>query len=289
MKHNLGIVIRGRAACFILITLAFAPTTFGGSFTGNVGLQLESVSGLLKQNTPKTLAEVRDFGFKYVELVGDYNQTPETLKTTLRSNSLTAVSAHFPYAKYRDDPEGVAKEAKALGLSYAGCPSLPQRDALDEKGCREAIAVFNRAGAAMAKQGIVFFYHPHGYEFKPFGKGTYFDLMAAEMKPEWVHFQMDVFWIVHAGQDPVKLLEKYRDRWVSMHLKDMKKGTATGGFTGHSDKGSFVPLGRGQIDMPAVLRTANEIGIKWYFIEDESAMPETQIPQSMTYLRTVKW
>ncbi|HZV35133.1 MAG TPA: TIM barrel protein [Verrucomicrobiae bacterium] len=273
----------------LLVVFAALQSARGETLSGPVGLQLESVSGALKQNMSATLGRVHNFGFKYVELVGDYNLSPGALTAELRAHDLVAVSAHFPYARFRDDPEGVAREGAALGLKYAGCPSLPQHEALDENGCRDAIAVFNRAGEALAKQGITFFYHPHGYEFKPHGDGTFFDQLMAETKPEFVHFQMDIFWIVHAGQDPVKLLQKYGNRWVSMHLKDMKKGTPTGRFNGHADKAAFVPLGRGQIDLPAAFHEANKIGIQWYFIEDESAHPEAQIPLSLNYLRVVKW
>jgi len=81
---------------------------------------------------------------------------------------------------------------------------------------------------------LKFFYHTHGYEFLPSGNGTLFDLMMAETKPQFVHFEMDVFWVVHPGQDPVKLLEKYGSRFELMHVKDMKRGTPTGLFTGHA-------------------------------------------------------
>jgi sugar phosphate isomerase/epimerase len=281
--------LRCQTALIAIGLLGCVHSGFGEGFTGSLGLQLESVSGQLKDDLSGTLDKVHHFGFKYVELVGDYHLSPESLKAELHAHDLTAVSAHFPYAKFRDDPEGIAREAAALGLSYVGCPSLPQHEQLDEKGCREAIAMFNHAGEILAQHGIKFFYHPHGYEFKPFGQGTFFDLLAAETNPQFVHFQMDIFWIVHAGQDPVALLEKYHDRWVSLHLKDMKKDTPTGEFNGHAARSSFVALGRGKIDMPAVLRTANRIGIRWYFIEDESANPDAQIPQSMQYLRTVRW
>lgn len=277
------------ALTLTIVVVALTQSVRADLFPDRLGLQLESVGGALKRDMSGTLDRVHKFGFANVELVGDYGLSPDALKAELHAHGLTAISAHFPYNKFRDDPEGLAREAAALGLKYIGCPSLPQHEKLDEQGCREAAAMFNRAGEAMAKQGIKFFYHPHGYEFQPHGNGTYFDLLMAETKPEFVSFQMDVFWIVHAGQDPVKLLEKYRGRWVSMHLKDMKKGTKTGLFTGHSDKPSFVPLGQGQIDMPAVLRTAKSVGVKWYFIEDESAAPEAQIPQSLIYLRDVKW
>ena len=100
---------------------------------------------------------------------------------------------------------------------------------------------------------------------------------------------MDIFWIVFPGQDPVKLFEKYPKRWQLAHLKDMRKGTATGSLSGGTDVKNDAALGAGQMDMPAILRAAKKAGVKWYFIEDESPWSETQIPQSLTYLEQVKF
>ena len=100
---------------------------------------------------------------------------------------------------------------------------------------------------------------------------------------------MDIFWVVFPAQDPVKLLEKYPDRWELMHLKDMKKGLKTGVLTGHTDVSNDVVLGTGQIDMPAVLRAARKVGVKYYFIEDESPTAAEQIPQSLRYLEAVRF
>ncbi len=134
-----------------------------------------------------------------------------------------------------------------------------------------------------------FFYHAHGYEFQPHGKGTLFDLMMAETKPEWVRYEMDVFWIVHPGQDPVKLLEKYGSRFELMHVKDMKKGTPTGLLTGQSDVSNDVALGTGVMEWAAILKAARKAGVKWYFIEDESPASVEQIPQSLRYLERLKF
>jgi sugar phosphate isomerase/epimerase len=94
---------------------------------------------------------------------------------------------------------------------------------------------------------------------------------------------------VHPGQDPVKLLEKYNKRFQLMHLKDMKKGTPTGLLTGHTDVGNDAALGAGQMDIPAILRAAKKVGVKWYFLEDESPVSEQQIPQSIKFLEQVKF
>lgn len=257
-------------------------------FANPVGLQLYSLRDQFKDDVPGTLDKVRAFGFRQVELAGTYGLSAEVFRAMLDERGLKPVAAHFGYERYRDDVEGIAAEAKVLGVDYVGCAWIPTRP-FDEKACREAIAVFNRAGEALARHHLKFYYHIHGYEFAPHGDGTFFDLMASETRPEWVRFQMDIFWAVHAGQDPVKLFEAYGNRWELTHLKDMRRGTPTGLFTGHSEVTNDVALGTGTIDYVAVLRAAQKAGVKWHFIEDESPTVEQQIPVSLTYLKNVSW
>jgi sugar phosphate isomerase/epimerase len=268
---------------------AETPTTgIGPSFTGPIGLQLYSLRADFAKDVPGTLAKVRGYGIKNVELASTYNLSPAKFKELLDANGLKPVSGHFPYERFRDDAEGIARDAQALGLQYVGCAWIAHEGDFDEKECRDAIAVFNRAGQTLSKQGLKFFYHTHGYEFQPHGSGTLFDLMMAETKPEFVRYEMDVFWILHPGQDPVKLLQKYGQRFELMHVKDMKKGTL-GDLTGHSDVSNDVALGTGRMDWPAILSAAKKAGVKWYFIEDESPTAAAQIPQSLRFLEQVKF
>jgi sugar phosphate isomerase/epimerase len=261
----------------------------GPSFKGPLGLQLYSLRDQFAMDVPGTLDKVRDMGFTDVELAGTYGMSPQEFRAELDKRSLRAVSAHFPYEKYRDDPEGVVHDAKILGLKYAGTAWITHKDPFDEKQCREAIDVFNKAGGMLAKEGIKFFYHTHGYEFQPYGGGTLFDLLVTETKPEFVSYEMDVFWIVHAGQDPVAIFEKYGDRFKLTHLKGMRDTTPTGLLTGHSEVTNDVPVGTGKIDFPPIFRAAQKAGVEWNFIEDESPTSEEQIPQTLRYLETVTW
>ncbi|PYM15612.1 MAG: sugar phosphate isomerase [Verrucomicrobia bacterium] len=265
------------------------PAGIGSSFKGPIGLQLYSLRDQFAKNVPATLDQVRRFGIEYIELAGTYNLAPEKFKEQLDARGLKPISGHFPFERYRDDVEGVARDAKALGLQYAGCAWIPHQDPFDEKTCREAAAVFNRAGEALAKHGLKFFYHTHGYEFQPHGNGTLFDLLMSETDPKHVRYQMDVFWIVHPGQDPMRLLEKYGGRFELMHVKDMRKGTPTGLLTGHSDVTNDVALGTGIMDWPAILGAAKKAGVKWYFIEDESPTSVEQIPKSLHLLEQVRF
>ncbi len=261
----------------------------GADFKGPIGLQLYTLRADFTRNVPVTLDKVRDYGVKEVELAGTYNLSPEKFKEMLDARGLKPISGHFGYDRYQTDIEGIAKEAKTLGLQYVGCAWIPHKDDFDEAECRDAIKNFNKAGEALAKHGLKFFYHTHGYEFSKYGETDLFDLLMSETNPKFVNFQMDVFWIVYPGKDPVALLKKYGSRWSLMHVKDMKKSLKTGVMTGSADVSNDVVVGTGQMNWPAILNQAKKSGVKHYFIEDESPDAAAHIPLSLKYLDGVRW
>ncbi|MBI5772789.1 MAG: TIM barrel protein [Verrucomicrobia bacterium] len=279
------------AVALALVSTGFAADTgTGASFKGPVGLQLYSLRAqFTAHGPPATLDTVKGFGIQYAELAGTYNLAPEKMKALLAERGIKAVSGHFPYKKFKDDPEAVAQEAKALGLEYAGCAWADHKGDLDEKQAREIAAVFNKAGEMLAQHGLKFFYHCHGFEFQPHGDGTLMDLIIKETNPQYVSFEMDILWVVFPGHDPAKLLAKYPGRWQLIHLKDLKQGVATGFLTGKTDVSNDVPLGTGQMKWPAILAAAKKAGVKYYFIEDESPSSVEQIPQSLKFLESVKF
>lgn len=292
---------RSLFAILALSTAAFAMTLSsssstkaadagtGASFKGPIGLQLYSLRDSFAKDVPGTLDKVKAFGFKYVELAGTYGKTPEEFKKMLDDRGLVAISGHWGYARWKNELDAVVKECTDLGVKYAGCAWIDHEGDFTEANCREAIDTFNKAGEALAKHGIRFFYHTHGYEFQPYENGTLFDLLMKETDPAKVAYEMDVFWIVYPGQDPATLFAKYPNRFELTHLKDMNKSLKTGELTGHTDPANDVAIGTGQIDFPKLLAAAAKVGVKWNFIEDESPTVEQQIPVSLKYLQGVSF
>ena len=294
MKRTQAWLGRVSAAAVLLTLVLNTPTATaavgtGPSFKGPVGLQLYSLRDEFKKEVPGNLDRVQKFGIKYVELAGTYGQTPEAFKVQLAVYGLVPIAAHYPLEKFRDDPESIAREAKAIGLKYAGVAWIPHTGNFTEKDAHETAALFNKAGQIMAKHGLKFFYHVHGYEFQPYEKGTLFDVLMTETDPKLVAFEMDILWVYFPGQDPVKLLQKYGKRWELVHLKDLKKGVEIGALTGATDVRNDVILGSGQIPLADILKAAKKAGVKYYFIEDESPSAVAQIPQSLKFLEQVKW
>jgi sugar phosphate isomerase/epimerase len=269
-----------------------ADMKFTGDFPGPVGVQLYSFREQFKQEVPATLARVRALGFKEVELAGTYGMSAERFKQLLDSVGLQATSMHVGYEQFRDSLPAVLAMAKTLGVKYLGTAWVPHKDGpIDEALAKKTAADFNKWGAAAHDQGIQFFYHAHGYEFKPGPDGkTPMDVLMAQTDSNNVKYEMDVFWISRPGADPVAWLKKYPSRWRLLHLKDMKQGTPTNVQTGSANPDSTeVPLGSGQIDYKNVLKTAKEVGVEKFFIEDETKDPYTTVPQSIKWIEAVKY
>jgi sugar phosphate isomerase/epimerase len=257
------------------------------TFPGAVGLQLYSLRDIFATNVGLGLQFARNFGFSEVELAGTYGLSPARFREMLSRFELKPISSLLDFNAFVTDLDSVISDAKALGLQFVGTAGIPHEGAFTEADAQKAAAVFNRAGEALAKAGLKFVYHNHGFEFVPHGDGTLFDLLIQSTKPEFVSFEMDIFWTIHPGQDPIKLLRKYPNRWALMHIKDMRKGTRTGLLTGSEDVRNDVTLGSGQIDLVGALQEASRAGVKHFFIEDESPVALEQIPQSIRYLESL--
>ena len=256
-------------------------------FTDDFGVQTWSFRNYFPKDMLGTLDKLQEMGITKVE--GDGGRIPpEEFRRLCEERGISIPSTGCGFQDLIDDPMAVVDKAKKLGAQFVMCAWVPHDNegAFSKEDADRAIEVFNSGGKVLADNGITFTYHAHGYEFQPYGDGTLMDYIIQNTDPEAVSFEMDIFWIHFGGGDPVALMKKYPDRWKLMHMKDMKKGTPKD-MTGHTDVEYNVPLGSGELDMPAIIKTGNEIGIVHYFIEDESSAVMAQVPESIAYLKSL--
>ena len=249
-----------------------------------IGLQLYSLRNQFAKDVPGTMQKVRKMGFKYIEMGNTYGLPVSEFKNLLSQNGLTVISVGGDFNKLAQSPDSIGIFAKQFNAKYITCTWIPHKDSFTIADAKNAVDVFNRAGKVLKNYGLELVYHPHGYEFAPHEQGTVFDYMANNMDPQYANFEMDVFWVKHPGQDPVKLMEKYPGRFPLMHLKDRKPGTP-GNRKGYADVESNVVLGKGDVGMDAVMKAAKKQGVKYAFIEDESSRVEEQMVGHMEFLK----
>lgn len=276
-----------------LFTLALAaPLFILEANAQKIGIQMGSMRQMMSEGMPAVIAKLKELGITEIEGGGGRSMDRAAFRKLVEENGLdiVATGGGFEFLQNKDSIKKVIANAKALGAENVVCYWIPHDgDNFTFADMKKGIEVFNAAGKTLKENGLNLWYHAHGYEFRdnPEGKGTLFEYMMEKTDPKYVNFQMDVFWMKNPGQDPVALLKKYPTRWKSLHLKDRRVGTPNN-QNGRQDKETNVVLGTGDVGIAEVMKTAMEIGIKHYFIEDESSRALEQVPQHVAYLKSLK-
>jgi len=256
-------------------------------YTSPLGVQTYTFRRSMGTDPVKVLDTIKMLGFTEIE-GGSGRMHPSEFKKLCDERGISIPSTGAGYEDLVNKIDSVVWRAKMLGSKYVMCAWIPhQNNELTFENAKKAVEDFNKAGKILKENGLTLCYHAHGYEFQPYEDGTLLDYIFKNTNPEYVSFQMDIFWIQFGGGDPVALLKKYGNRWKMMHIKDMRKGTKKD-LTGLTSVDNDVALSTGELDLPAIFKEAKRIGIKHYFIEDESSSYATQVPQSIAYLRSLK-
>ncbi len=255
-------------------------------YTAPFGVQAYTFRKSFPKGVAATLDSIKLMGFTELE-GGEGKMSPVEFKKLCDDRGIKIPSTGAGYDELIKDPLAVANRAKALGAQYVMCAWIPHKGDFNYDNAKKAVADFNAAGKILKENAIILCYHIHGYEFQPFENDTLLDYIITNTDPAYVSFEMDVLWTYFGGGNPVALLKKYGNRWKLMHLKDLRKGVKKD-LTGGTSQENDVALGTGEIDLPAIIKEAEKIGIAHYFIEDESSHVNTQVPQSIAYLKNLK-
>jgi sugar phosphate isomerase/epimerase len=261
----------GMAAGSLTSSLAFA----NHHIKIPLGIQLWTVKSDAEKDLEGTLRKVYAAGFRDIEFAGYYGKSPADLAKLMKDIGFNLVSTHAGAADIAKKGDQIIADAKALGLKYVVCSSpgvSPEKEKLPWEERMKAVdltdwkwnaELFNKFGKQVADAGMTFGYHNHSAEFKKFDGKTAFDHLYSMTDPKYVKIEMDIGWVVVAQQDPVALLNQYKDRVIALHVKDVAKRGADG------KDPSSVALGEGTIDWKKVIGTAHANGVKSYFYEQE--------------------
>lgn len=273
----------------LLAVLFFVDTAVAQKplYTAPFGIQTYTFRRSIGADPAKVLDTIKMMGFTEIE-GGGGRMHPADFKKLCDERGISIPSTGASYDDLVNKIDSVIWRAKTLGAKYVMCAWIPHTTgSFNLENAKKAVTDFNKAGRILSANGLTFCYHPHGYEFWPHEGGTLLDYIIKNTDPDNVSFEMDIMWIHFGGGDPAALLDKYGDRWKLMHVKDLKKGTQKD-LTGLTSQENDVTVGTGELDMPAIFRAAKRIGIKHYFIEDESSRITTQVPQSVAYMKSLK-
>jgi sugar phosphate isomerase/epimerase len=235
-----------------------------GVALGAFGIQLYSLRDDIPKDPKGILKQVADMGYKQVEGYETdkgilWGMTPAEFKSYMSSIGLTMVSTH--YDSSGKDFEKKVEQAAEVGMKYLIYPYEGEKT-IDEY--KKMADDFNKNGEICKKHGIRYGFHNHAMSFKKINGEFPQDILMKSTDPSLVDYEMDIYWVVAAGEDPEAWIKKYPNRFTACHVKDRSKTPVA------DDGQNSTDLGTGSIDFSKLLKIASQNGMQYYIVEQEA-------------------
>ncbi|MGI4886978.1 MAG: sugar phosphate isomerase/epimerase family protein [Janthinobacterium lividum] len=277
-----------QAGLLSALSLVNPGALFAAPSALKVGLQLYTLRDYIGKDAKGVLAKVAKAGYQEVETYGYspenhyWGLAPKEFKAVLAANGLTTSSGHYEFSAYLRDGNQEAfkaylEAANACGQQYIVVPHLDaalRKTTDDFKAIAEKL---NKGGELCKAAGLRLGYHNHDFEFQPVNGVALYDVLLKETDARLVDFEMDIYWVVRAGRDPIKLIEANPKRFPMWHVKDMEKAQPE-----HNTE-----IGAGTIDFKKIIKYAKTAGLQHLFMEQEYFAIDAyqSITQSAAYIK----
>ena len=246
------------------------------------GIQLWTLRDVIGGDPKGILKQLASYGYTQIESFEGpqgifWGMSPSEFKNYTGDLGMKMISSH---CNIENDFEKKAADAASIGMKYLICPYLGPQKTIDD--FKRKIDVFNKCGDICKKNGIRFAYHNHDYSFKELEGQIPQDVMMQNTNADTVDFEMDMYWVVTAGVDPIAYMSKYKNRFRLCHVKDREKN-ATGGD-------ASCILGEGSINYATILKSARKYGMKYFIVEQEkytNSTPMESAKADAMYMKAV--
>lgn len=226
-----------------------------------IGLQLYSVREKTEKDLIGTIRQLAKYGYGSLQFAGFFGTPADRLKEVLDEEKIKVAGAHVGLDQLQGDQlEQTLRFHETIGNELLIAPAIPREMRETSDDYKKTAELLNKIGQTCKDAGFTFGYHNHNWEFKQFEEGTGFDLLFENSDPKLVKIELDCFWAKYAGYEPVDIIKKYKDRCVSLHLKDMKI---------EGDRKMSTEIGSGLLDLRQYIQTGKQYGVKWFVIEQE--------------------
>lgn len=273
------------------------------------GLQLWTVKEDMAKDPKGTLKKVASCGYHYVEsFTGEkgifWGMKPAEFKTLLKDLGLRMLSSHVDpsftqkvLASY--EFKKLINDAAEVGVKYLINPFPGEFKSSEE--WKKTAEGLNKQGIMAKSAGLSMAYHNHHFEFLPIENNFIPEqYLLDNTDKDLVKFELDLYWVVKAGQDPITWLQKNAGRIDLVHVKDLHKNVrlqeiikaeppAEGAFW---PAGASTYLGNGQIDFPKILKVAKDTGVQHFIVEQErfdGSSPIQDIKKDADYMKAFKF
>jgi sugar phosphate isomerase/epimerase len=224
-----------------------------------IALQLYTVRDDAGKDFAGTIKKVAEIGYSGVELAGHGGLSVQALKTLLDDNGLRIAGSHIGIDALEKEISKVIDENLALGNPNIVVPYLSEDRRADSAGYKKVAEALNGFGETLHAHGLNLAYHNHAFEFETLDNGQNgMQILLDETDPALVKAEIDTYWVLVGGHDPVAFVKKYAGRVILMHIKDR-----------NPEDGSFAEVGTGDLPLDGLVDVAPSVGASWLIVEQD--------------------
>lgn len=269
--------------------LGISPSLFSAYSSADPLQEFGIITGLvrdmIKEDPRGTLVKLSEMGYKNLEFGGTFGMEVKELKPLLKDLGLVPLAGGTNLAGLQgDDLKKMIEAQLEMDKKYLVCywPWMDGGENPTMDDVKFAVDEFNKIGEHCNKSGLRFAFHNHDKEFVRIGDQMIYDYIMENTQPELVTMQLDLYWIVVGGADPIEYIKKYPGRYEMLHVKDA---------IDISNRESFTCVGSGVIDFEPIFRLRDIGGFKHLIVErDRGDIPEEECARSsIEYLKTLKF
>ncbi len=235
-----------------------------------IGLQLYTLRDAMKDDFMGTLSKVAVMGYTWIELAGYkqgtfYEKKPSEIKKIISDFGMELISSHA-MIELSEAKQAIDAHAEA-GIKYMVIPYLKEEERKTIDDYRKLSNNLNTIGDIAKQNGLKLAYHNHAFELEKIEEQIPYDIMLMNTDNNLVCYEMDLYWVIKSGSNPVDLFQKYPDRFELFHVKDMD----------NSADRNFTEVGNGTIDFKPIFENKKLAGMKYFFVEQDKCLNHASI------------
>lgn len=287
MNRRRFIVNAGTALAATIAIPAIPDVLYASKSKIDIGIQLYNFRDHLPQNLETILSNISKAGYQYVETYdyskenGFWGLSPKELSELLKKYKLYTPSGHYNANALiengsLDEIDHAIEAAKILKQSYVTFPWVEEKDRKTAKQVENIVSKINLAAERIHASGMKMGYHNHDFELRPIEGVTLFEELLSKSDPKKLDFEMDLYWTVRVGQNPMEWIKKYPNRIKLIHIKDINMSKPNDG----------MEIGTGNINIGEIMKDAKSAGVKFFIVEQENFRidPFESIKRSYSYV-----
>ncbi len=222
-----------------------------------ISLQFYTLRDAFSADPMGTLERVVAIGYPGIEIGGYGNKNRDALVAKINDLGLKVTGAHVGIEALQSDLTGVVEENRALDNTNIIVPWTDAKYRGSTEKLRETGALLEGFARDLAGEGFTLSYHNHDFELSEQHDGKTALEILFEAAPEFLQAELDVYWVKKGGQNPVEFIDKFADKLLLLHVKDVMPD------------GTFGEVGEGILDWPAIFEAAGATKVEHYAVEQD--------------------